>query len=264
MDLAPFNIRPVEPLRKTTADGKLLQRPAMVESQIAETLVLDVDEICRRAEIRTSDDPGYLLSECLVHLIRLSVREGRHRWVDELTPRLLTRCDRSLRRSIRGFDEVGEEEAREDTLGRLALLLVDPGNGADFFEVRFDLALKRLRIDVCRQVRRRRAPLVAIDGVNEEGGGDSGLDRLTDEIDVDALPGNLDAEQLTCLREALKRLTDQEQKALVLHRLVGVPIASKKPGISTLVEILGVSERTVRNLLRRAESKISGPTEDER
>ena len=264
MDLAPFSTRPVEPLRKTTADGQTLRRPTAVESQIAEVLVSGVDEVRRRAVINDADDPRFLLPECLVYLIRAAVREGRPEWVDELAPRLLARCERSLRRSIRGFDAVGEEEAREDTLGRLAVLLVEPGNGADFFEVRFDLALKRLRIDVCRQVRRRRAPLVAIDGIGDEQSGEPGLDRLADEIDIDALPGHLDAEQMLCLRQALSRLTELERKALVLHRLMGIPIASKKPGLSTLVEILGVSERTVRNYLRRAESKISGPTEDER
>ncbi len=264
MDLAPFSTRPVEPLRKTTADGTPLRRPATVESQIAELLVSGADEVRRRAAIGDPSDSGYMPSECLVYLIRAAVREGRHDWVDELAPRLLGRCERSLQRSIRGFDTVGEEEAREETLGRLAVLLVEPGNGADFFEVRFDLALKRLRIDVCRQVRRRREPLVAIEGVDEERGGDAGLDRLTDEIDEGSLPRNLDAEERLCLQQALSRLTEVERRALILHRVMGVPIASKKPGISTLVEILGVSERTVRNYLRRAESKIAGSTEDER
>ena len=263
VDLAPFSNRPVEPLRKTTADGTLLRRPAKVESQIAEILVSGGDEVRRRAAVDKPDDPRYLLPECLVHLVRVAVREGRHGWVDELTPRLLGRCERSLRRSIAGLDAVGREEALEDVLGRLAVLLVDPGDGADFFEVRFDLALKRLRIDVCRQVRRRREPLVAFDGFDDdERSGDPGLDRLADQIDVDALPAGLDAEQEASLRQALGRLTEVERRTLVLHRLVGVPLASKKPGVRTLVEILGVSERTVRNYLRRAESKISGRTED--
>lgn len=265
MDLAPFSRRPVvAPLRKTTADGQLLKRPAAVQRHIEQVLTLDNDDVLRRAQVRSNEDADFLLSECLVYLIRLAVREGRRGPIDELTPILLARCERSLRRSVRGFDDVGDEEAREDILGRLALLLVDPGDGADFFEVRFDLALKRLRIDVCRQVRRRRAPLVAIDGIGEDDNGAPGLDRLTDDIDPEALPASLDAEQAAYLKEALQLLTEQERKALVLHHMVGVPIASKKPGIPTLVEILGVSERTVRNFLRRAERKISGPTEDER
>lgn len=267
MELAPFSRRPdVAPLRKTTADGQLLKRPAAVQRHIEQVLTLSEDEILRRARVRSNEDDDFLLSECLVYLIRLSVREGRRGRIDELTPILLTRCERSLRRSVRGFDQVGEEEAREETLGRLALMLVDPGNGADFFEVRFDLALKRLRIDVCRQVRRRRAPLVAIDGIGagDDDSGAPGLDRLTDNIDPEALPASLDAEQAAFLKEALQLLTEQERKALVLHHMVGVPIASKKLGVRTLVDILGVSERTVRNFLRRAERKISGPTEDER
>lgn len=263
MDLAPFSRRPeIVPLRKTTADGVLLKRPAAVQRHIEDVLALSEAEILRRARVQDREDAEYLLSECLVYLIRLAVREGRRGPIDDLSVILLSRCERSLRRSVRGFDDVGEEEAREDILGRLALMLVDPGDGADFFEVRFDLALKRLRIDVCRQVRRRRAPLVAIDGADEEDGNDSRLDRM--DVDPEALPASLDAEQAAFFKEALKLLTEQERKALVLHHVVGVPIASKKPGITTLVDLLGVSERTVRNFLRRAERKISGPTEDER
>lgn len=261
VDAAPLSRRPVEPLRKTTAEGQLLKRPTKVERQIAEVLAQSHDQVARRAEVDDPGDPRFLLPETLVHLIRLAVRDGRLRWVDDLTPRLLSRCERSLRRSIRGFDPVGEEEAREDILGRLAVLLVKTDNSADFFEVRFDLALKRLRIDVCRQVRRRRRPLVTIDGIDEDGG-ERGLDRLTDDIDPDALPAHLDAEQRLLLQQALSRLTEPERRALVLHRLFGISIASKKPGVPALVEILEVSERTVRNLLRRAESKISGPMEE--
>lgn len=242
----------VSPLRKKTANGRRLERPAAVEAEIAGALALRASELRDRAAIDSPEADGYLSSECLVHLIRTDIASAERRFVDDLAPILLSRCEGHLRGSVRGFDASISEEAREEILGRFVRLLVEPDDAADFFEVRFALALKRLRIDVCRQMRRRYDGLVALEEVAEP---------ATGEPDSEAIHElrmrQPNQEQMAAIRQALAALGDAERKAFVLHRLMGVAVHSTKSGAPTVVEILGVSERTVRNLLTRAEAALS-------
>ncbi len=238
--------RAVSPLTRTTTDGRRLRRPPRVEAEIA--AALGRGEAAARAAVSDPGSDGYLSNECMVHLIRRGVRSGRRGWAEELAPHLLRRCEAQLRRAVRGFSGIARDEVVEEVLGRLAVSLVEPGDRADFFEVRFALALKRVRIDVCRQQRRRRRREVALD---EVAGGD--LETLAPAID---LPPPMTPEQALGLRRALASLSLEERRALVLHRIEGLAINSKVAGHTTLVGLLGVSERTVRNRLRRAEAKL--------
>ncbi|MCP3961768.1 MAG: sigma-70 family RNA polymerase sigma factor [bacterium] len=239
--------RAVEPLTRTTASGESLRRPVRIEAEIAAALDLDPRRImaCARAEPGTED---HMSEECIVHLIRRDLRGGSRQLAERLLPVLLTRCEVGLRRTVRGFDPAPAAEVREEVLGRLAVSLAEPGDAADFFEVRFALALKRLRIDVCRRQRRHEERLVALDEDDDSESAVSELDRR--------LPVAADQEDMVLLRQALATLSEEERKVLVLHRLAGVPMSSSAPRAATLVNLLGRSERTVRNRLRSAEAKL--------
>ncbi len=260
--------RAVAPLVRTNKDGLALRRPDPIEAEIARALGSDEDELLRRAAVRGPEDDGYMSSECMVHLIRHHLHRapqgGAARHLAEgLVEHLLRRCAAELRGSVRGFSGSTLDDVREEILGRLAVTLADPGEKADFLEVRFALAMKRLRIDVCRQERRRTDPLVSIDELGAAQAADP-LERLEAWIDRDALPRPLGPEDLAGLKEALFTLGEEERKVFVLHRLAGVSINAKKPGAASLVEILGLSERTVRNRLRRAEAKLGALSEERR
>ena len=54
----------------------------------------------------------------------------------------------------------------------------------------------------------------------------------------------------------LATLPERERRVLVLHRLVGVPLASAPEDQATVTRLLSISERTARNLLRRAEARL--------
>jgi len=257
----------VAPLARTNKDGLALRRPDRIEAEIAQALGADEDELLRRAAVRDGEDDGYMSSECMVHLIRhhlhrLPPGEGSRNLAERLVEHLLRRTAAELRGSVRGFPGSTLDDVREEVLGRLALLLADPGDAADFYEVRFALAMKRLRIDVCRQARRRVEPLVAIDELGSPE--TEPMDALEGRVDREAVARPLGPEELAGLKEALFTLDEEERKAFVLYHLAGVSIHAQRPGAASLVEVLGLSERTVRSRLRRAEAKLRALMEDER
>ena len=275
----------VTPLTRTTRSGKALQRPARIQAEIAAALKLSAGEILKQAAADPTTE-GSMSEECMVHLIRRDVRArsspprdasgttsprraGFINLAEDLTPLLLERCDRGLKRAIRGFPPSAAAEIREEILGRLAVSLVGPGNSADFFEVRFNLALKRLRIDICRRERRRLQGLVALEDVSP---GDAPDDPESATLDRTP-PSPPSQEDRLMIQQALSTLTAEERKVLVLHKLAGVPLSSSKApppkgkgppeGVeettpATLVGLLGRSERTLRNRLRSAEAKLGG------
>ncbi len=251
--------QPVAPLTRTTRDGEVLRRPARIETEIAAALALAPGEILAR--VTADPATGETISEeCMVHLIRRDLRAGsdttapeRH-LAEELMPILLQHCDATLKRSIRGFPSSAADDVREDVLGRLAVSIAGPGDEADFLEVRFALALKRLRIDVSRRERRRLHGLVAL----EEPLAGADLDEPEPPAADRTLPSPPSQEDRLLIRQALASLTAEERKIVVLHKLAGVPLASKVRCGATLVGLLGRSERTLRNRLRSAEAKLLG------
>ena len=238
--MTPATSTSIAPLSRKTRGGGVLQRPAGVTAEIATAIDLTPAEIVERAET--------MPEECMVYLIRNDLRAGDRRLAERLTPRLLERCEATLRGSIRGFPPAAADEIREEVLGRLALALAGPGDQADFFEVRFALALKRLRIDACRRERRRLQGLVVLDDAPESTSPSESAVELAPPA-----PANQDDRLL--IRQALGALTPEERKIVVLHKIHGVPLAGMTAG-SNLVGLLGRSERTLRNRLRSAEAKL--------
>lgn len=250
--------RSVEPLTRVTARGVPLVRPAEIESEIAAALDLSSEEIRARASLET-DNANAMSSECLVHLIRQDLRADSGKLADDLLPSLLDRCETNLRGAIRGFAPDQLLEISEDVLGRVALALAEPGDAADFFEVRFALALKRLRIDACRRQRRRDRGRVALDELPGASDGATALDRPLDQH----CPEPARQEDRLLIRQALSSLEPAERDVFVLHRLAGMPLRSKVARDADLVGLLGFSERTLRNRLRAAEAKLRALAEDE-
>ncbi len=258
----------VAPLTRTTRSGNVLERPARIQAEIAAALALSPGEILRRAAADPATEES-MSEECMVHLIRHDLRARRKHLAEDLTPFLLERCERRLRGSVRGFPPSAAAEIREEVLGRLAMSLAGAGNEADFLEVRFALALKRLRIDVCRRERRRLQGLVALEEVPAGSG-----DDLDAQVIDRAPPSPPNQEDRLLIQQALSTLTAEERKVLVLHKLAGVPLSSSKSPAkrtdetaprkgdkastagATLVGLLGRSERTLRNRLRSAEAKL--------
>jgi len=249
----------VEPLTKTKETGQVYARPPEIEEEIACALKLGIDEILTRAVIRDSRVDGYMSSECMVYLIRRDAKSSTHKLVNELTPLLLKRCETNLYSKVTGFREPTLQEVHEEILGRLVELLVDGGNRADYFEIRFNDAFKCLRCEVCTYYQRHDDVSGSIeDKTDLDGDNDGGnIDDLHCEIDYDKVPSSLTQEDAVYLKQVLSDLTDMERNIFILHKQGGIPINSKFSGVTNLVNLLGISERTVRNHLRNAEAKLA-------
>lgn len=249
----------VRPLTRTNREGVRLQRPPEIEGKLRHLLGLADEILIRRAQVSDRSDVEYIPSECLVHLIRRDLRHGDRQLAEDLLKPLLKRAEGEVRRAVRGFAPLTADELCEEVLSRLSISMIEKGGEADFLEVRFGLSLKRLRIDVGRQLRRRDRDQVAIEDLvsyDEAPDGDP-MDRLAPLVDWQSVTTPLSQEDAYFLRQALSALSEEERRVFLLHRYMGVRIASKKPGTATLVDRLGISERTVRNRLRSAEAKLS-------
>ena len=147
----------VRPLTKRRSNGQLYTRPPGVEAQIEEALKLDLATLRHRLETSDLQMPGYLRSECLVHLIREAVRTGdQDRIIDMVLPKLLLRCSVNLRKKIPDSALFDAESIREEVLSQLSEMFASDGTGSnlnelDFFEVHFNQAFRAHRIALLRK-----------------------------------------------------------------------------------------------------------------
>lgn len=138
-------------VRKLKKTGQLYIRPKVVEAKIDHTLADGFTEAIRRAHIRDKTSSDFIISECLVHLIREAKRTGKDRESETLLQLLLERCEANLKGTIRNDGIPNPEELRDDILQNLAMEFaldaVEGGGRLDYFECRFNSAFAALRID---------------------------------------------------------------------------------------------------------------------
>jgi DNA-directed RNA polymerase specialized sigma24 family protein len=140
----------------------------------------------------------------------------------------------------------------------------------DYYEVNFNHALQALRFSVLRKFgpASKKDPLANPTSLTKstENGIEviPGLEEAAEEF---FNPGSLafnNGDFRFWLTDAIKRLPDKEQRAIGL-RLQGMQVESKDPDVPTISKALGCTDRTVRNLLKRAYTELQAmlPTEEE-
>lgn len=236
------------PLKKEKKNGEKYTRPDSVERAIQRAVAEGHAATLQRAKTAAKNSRDYVSSECLVHLIRAAQQAGDDEEATELLLVLLARCKANLNATIR-HDAVREPEIlREDILSEIALMFAEdamnPGTELDYYECRFNSAFKALRVS-CYNYE------VGIENKSKEfpEDGEGG------EIDLDNpsfwTPSNI--EDIVFANEVLrflKTLPDDERNAVVLTRLNQL---SQEQAATRL----GVTDRTIRNLLERADKKLA-------
>lgn len=252
------------PLEKRT-NGKLYTRPFEIEAAADAALAQDLGTQLRRALVRDPHDPDYLPSECLLHLIREATRRHDDAARDALLPLLLARCEANLNAKVDG-QIPGAVELREDILGDFAELFAidgspDDRHELDFFEVRFNRAFFTFRATRVRSDLARLGSETPLPEPNDE------IELIEQELDDEVLARLADLQGIggnpedrvfrKQVFDAIKALPADERKAVVLVHFLGFQQGSKNPNETTAATLCGVDERTIRNRLKRAFTKLS-------
>ena len=237
-----------EPLQKLK-DGMPYQRPVEIEAQIDELSLLSRDEIVARARIRSSRDPNYIASECLLYFLRGTRKDNSERHFNRLFEALWQRVQDALPNDS---ESPALQHANEEVELRLMEMLVkdrqEYQERLDFFEVRFGFAMKAMRYSALRKMYREEAHEVV--GYDE-----SELQGDAKKSGSPFLP--FTSEKLSDplyrmrLSEAIRSLPDEQRQALALWQK-DIPYTSQDPNVVTAGAILGCSEQTARNRRDRA------------
>jgi hypothetical protein len=252
----------VTPLRKRRKDtGALYERRAPVEALLADLVTLSRDELIERSSILDRSNPLYVPSECLLYFIRACRNENGEAWFERLYKMFWRRVLRSFPRPENADGETASltrETVRARGCDRLNEMLAADRGGylekLDYFEISFDGAMAKLKVDAMRVAYRdekRSGPLEADDGrdllpeVEEAAGAYNPFDPAKiNEIDfrsrllaaIDALP---------------------EEQSRIVHMISrGFLIESEDPSIVTIAKVLGCAGRTVRNRRDKAFAAI--------
>lgn len=244
----------IAPLTKRRKDGTSYLRPDNIEALLSTLGDLPRDVLLERASIRDRRNPHYIPSECLLHLIRASRRDNSDAWFERLYKVLVERVLRAVPRAEAGGNTTSlmNESVRNAVFDRFVEMLAkdrrQPDDKLDFFEVRFDLAIKRLRLDAQERAWREDNRSDALD----EGSGETEADAVAATA-VDPFEANIFSDPLFRDRVylAIDDLPSEQSRTMHLL-LLGWPIHSNDPAVMTIAKALGCSDRSVRNYRERA------------
>lgn len=245
-------------LRKQKPDGSAYTRLPATETEIHTLSLLPREEILARCDVCQRSNPLYVTSESLLHLVRACRSENSTAWFERLYAILYARVLRALPRAEAADGETSSltrEQIREKASAQFVEMLAADIQGyverLDFFEIRFDQALKRLRQDAQKQAWRHenRSSPIEYDDANGE---------MSPEIEKAAGTTN-PFEGIEFRDEAFRLRLDAAIEALppeqsrTIHMLMlEYTIQSDDPSVHTICRELGVTRKTVWNYRDRA------------
>lgn len=245
-------------LRKQKPDKSRYRRPAKIETLLQTLADLSRDELLARAQIRSRDDAGYVPTECLIYFVRASRADNSDAWFERLYKVLSARVLRALPAADAADGasrSLTRERIREKVYERFVEMLAGDrqtyDDRLDFFEIRFDMALKRLRQDAQRQAWRdenRSQPLTYDDDsgelvaeIEQAAGSTNPFDGM--EIDDEAFRLRLDA--------AIDALPTEQSRTIQMLML-GYQIHSEDSDVITICKVLKKTPKTIWNYRERA------------
>ena len=190
-------------------------------------------------------------SECLVSL----VREHRSKPLDGCAEVLLkTLMERVMAGLPKAESSDGQceslrpsnmrDEGRYRFVKMLAMDRHEYLEALDFFEIRFQNALRKLRIDARRKICRKEDPLENIEADPVTGTIGEHVERAAGTFDPFEKNPMDDPGYRLRLDQAIDVLPDL-QKAIVEMIRLGMPIESKEPGVVNISNTLGKTPKTI-------------------
>ncbi len=263
----PASGQEVRPLTRVRKDnGAAYSREKGVDSQIQE--LCGLSERSRQQRLLQTAERGSaerLQEETLVYFLREYDGRGQADTAWHIAEGLVERVAGHVARKLARWRLTPEEsdDCARDLFAALWESLFSREASAEFWEVRFWVCLDRRLWNL---VEKRQAVRDHELRPGDSSAEDGDSDAVTDEVSafgrlVDSGPS---PETLAEHKEALALLTGNERLAIYLCRVEGLPEESEDPNRMTAAKILGVTGRSVRNYLRRAEAKLHEWSQGER
>lgn len=268
----PHLVVTAEPLTRRNRGGALYVRDPDVERQIAGALALPREALRKRVAIIDRGSPDYLKEECLVYLLRHYQRGGNEGTVGDIAAALVRRSARIIRKHLRSLGPEALDDGYSEVVTRLFRRILDvSADKADFFQVRFWFAMKRICIQVFgkllaqRDRGRKEVPFSEVPGYDDEEYAEAEMKalRLTekDKRRV-STPSDENAIIESDLRRearrvALTQLEEPFRSAYMLRHCHGWPIEHQDPAVPTISRYFGKTPRTIRTWLTTAEETLA-------
>lgn len=252
------------PLKKVSLkDNKPYQRRPAVEEKINE---LEGDSIQNLVhECCNFNNP--LPLEVMLYFLRNKSSSLTQNYFIKIFNSFFIRIETALKNKISDKKFYKAEEIRQEIMDRLSEIIAVDRNGdetrLDYFEVNFNSAFAKLRIDVLRQIgpARKSDPLHKATSLTGDGIDDTDVlpeieQKIIDDFSLEkSLLDDIDFRFR--LFDAINVLPEDERIAIGLF-LQGLPIEAKDPSICTISGALGCTPRTVNNRLHRAYVSLKG------
>ena len=243
------------PLTKRRRGGELYRRPAEIEAKLVRVLEMSREEVAEALRIRDPGKPGYVPTECLVHLVRGMRRDNRGHYFELLYKSLADRIDGALPRAEHSMAkgvgvDISRARIREQVRDIFQEMLLEdwtePGGRLDFFEVRFAAGLASLRATVKKKVWREAGRQEVLEP--EYGTGEMSVEVERAAGSLDAQPDEIwdDPRYRKSLEAAIDALPPDQSTVMVMLK-AGIPMSSTDPEAVTIQKILDCNEKTVRN-----------------
>jgi DNA-directed RNA polymerase specialized sigma24 family protein len=251
----------VRPLTKCDKQGSRYKRLPAIEASIGQALIDPLTTLVSRSAITDRDDPQYLDTEVLVHLIRNALNAKDAAASTALVGCLGTRCMRILRHRVRPNRLFNAADVHEETISRLYEQLADdqgnPSLGTlDFYEIRFNQAFAALRTTVIREELSRHAP----GGNPLEPLPDRESDAELDSTEWDALNRAESDPERSAESAELWRMVQSlplhERRAIMGKYLFDYKVESTNPEELTVATLCEVSGSEIRSRLRSAVARL--------
>ena len=245
-------------LRKQKPSGTPYTRTAAIEAQLHALEQLSRDKLLARAQIRSREERAYIPTECVLHFVRASRADNSDAWFERLYKILSARVLHALPSGDAANGQTRSlttERVRDKVYERFVEMLAGDrqvyDDRLDFFEIRFDMALKRLFQDARKQAWRdeNRTQTISYDD-------DSG--ELSPEVERAAGSVNpfedlkIDDEAFRLRLDAAIEALPTEQSRTIQMLMLDYQIHSEDPNVITICKVLGKTPKTIWNYRDRA------------
>jgi hypothetical protein len=253
----------VQPLTKGSPDGGVYIRPQRVEAEIAAVLGQDLATIRHQLAVTARESKDFLSSECLVHLVRLSLREDNDPRASAALAVLMSRCEATLKAKIPDATLSNAADVREEIVSQFGELFATDGteenlNDLDFFECKFNFAFRTFYIDLVRSEIARLKHIAPMPDQSDDIDPETNEERLARVSEAFRAPATQESALfLKDLGKAIDALPPDERKALILCHVLGYDEESDNPNKVTAATRCNCTGRTIRNRLARAAAKLA-------